>query len=51
MALHQILNQIEDITTYRPAAREEAHTRAIAQERDAALEERDLALEGEAHLQ
>ena len=51
VALHQILNRIEDVTTYRPAALEEAHTRAVAQERDAALEERDQALEGEAHLQ
>ena len=37
--------------TYRPAALEEAHTRTIAQERDAALEERDQVLEGEANLQ
>ena len=43
VALHQILNRIHDVTIYTPEALEEAHTRALTQERDAAIEERDHA--------
>jgi hypothetical protein len=51
VALHQILNRINSVTTYTPEALQEAHTRVLVRERDEAREERDHAQEGEAHLQ